>query len=141
MEIKSLDETDVTNLGISKLFLDSKKTPFFNKQPTNKSMEIFNSDKHVIVEYFSFFFFLHPQLLLVHVRAKMLAVLNGLSDSLNMQITSVNEEMHISSPPPPNGIYMSNLSTINTDHTYHSGRDSFIIYKPVNCTNANISVI
>ena len=56
MEIKSLDETDVTNLGISKLFLDSKKTPFFNKQPTNKSMKIFNSDKHVIVEYFSFFF-------------------------------------------------------------------------------------
>ena len=102
MEIKSLDETDVTTLGISKLFLDSKKTPFFNKQPTNKSMEIFNSDKHVIVEYFSFFFFLHPQLLLVHVRAKMLAVLNGLSDSLNMQITSVNEEMHISSPPQRN---------------------------------------
>ena len=62
MEIKLLDETDVTNLGISKLFLDSKKTPFFNKQPTNISMEIFNSDKHVIVEYFSFFFFLHPQL-------------------------------------------------------------------------------
>ena len=57
MEIKSLDETDVTNLGISKLFLDSKKTPFFNKQPTNKSMKIFNSDKHVIVEYFSFLFF------------------------------------------------------------------------------------
>lgn len=49
MEIKSPDETDVTNLGISKLFLDSKKTPFFNKQPTNKSMEIFNSDKDVIV--------------------------------------------------------------------------------------------
>lgn len=62
MEIKSLDETDVTNLGISKLFLDSKKIPFFNKQPTNKSMVIFNSDKDVIVEYFSFFFFLHPQL-------------------------------------------------------------------------------
>ena len=69
----------------------------------------------------------------------MLAVLNGLSDSLNMQITSVNEEMHIPSPPP--GIYILNLSTINTDHTYHSGRDSFIIYKPVNCTNTNISVI
>ena len=58
MEIKSLDETDVTNLGISKLFLDSKKIPFL----TNKSMVIFNSDKDVIVEYFSFFFFLHPQL-------------------------------------------------------------------------------
>ena len=62
MEIKLLDETDVTNLGISKLFLDSKKIQLFNKQPTNKSMVIFNSDKDVIVEYFSFFFFLHPQL-------------------------------------------------------------------------------
>ena len=74
----------------------------------------------------------------------MLAALNGLSDSLNMQITSVNEQMHIPFPPPPppaSGIYILNLSTINTDHTYHSGRDSFIIYKPVNYTNANISVI
>ena len=62
MEIKSLDETDVTNLGISKLFLDSKKIQLFNKQPTKKSMVIFNSDKDVIVEYFSFFFFLPPQL-------------------------------------------------------------------------------
>ena len=62
MEIKLLDETDVTNLGISKLFLDSKKIQLFNKQPTNKSMVIFNSDKDVIVEYFSFFFFLPPQL-------------------------------------------------------------------------------
>ena len=62
MEIKLLDETDVTNLGISKLFLDSKKIQLFNKQPTNKSMVIFNSDKDVIVEYFSFFFFLLPQL-------------------------------------------------------------------------------
>ena len=61
MEIKLLDETDVTNLGISKLFLDSK-IQLFNKQPTNKSMVIFNSDKDVIVEYFSFFFFLPPQL-------------------------------------------------------------------------------
>ena len=62
MEIKLLDETDVTNLGMSKLFLDSKKIQLFNKQPTTKSMVIFNSDKDVIVEYFSFFFFLHPQL-------------------------------------------------------------------------------
>ena len=62
MEIKLLDETDVTNLGISKLFLDSKKIQLFNKQPTNKSMVIFNSDKDVIVEYFSFFFFFPPQL-------------------------------------------------------------------------------
>lgn len=62
MEIKLLDETDVTNLGISKLFLDSKKIQLFNKQPTNKSMVIFDSDKDVIVEYFSFFFFLPPQL-------------------------------------------------------------------------------
>lgn len=62
MEIKLLDETDVTNLGMSKLFLDSKKIQLFNKQPTNKSMVIFNSDKDVIVEYFSFFFFLPPQL-------------------------------------------------------------------------------
>lgn len=62
MEIKLLDETDVTNLGMSKLFLDSKKIQLFNKQPTNKSMVIFNSDKDVIVEYFSFFFFLPPLL-------------------------------------------------------------------------------
>ena len=62
MEIKLLDETDVTNLGMSKLFLDSKKIQLFNKQPTTKSMVIFNSDKDVIVEYFSFFFFLPPQL-------------------------------------------------------------------------------
>ena len=62
MEIKLLDETDVTNLGMSKLFLDSKKIQLFNKQPTTKNMVIFNSDKDVIVEYFSFFFFLHPQL-------------------------------------------------------------------------------
>ena len=63
MEIKSLDETDVTNLGISKLFLDSKKIQFLNKQPTNKSMVIFNSDKDVIVEYFSLFFFSSPKAL------------------------------------------------------------------------------
>lgn len=69
----------------------------------------------------------------------MLAALNGLSDSLNMQITSVNEEMHI--PFPPAGIYILNLSTINTDHTYRSSRDSFIIYKPVNCTKTDFSVI
>ena len=62
MEIKLLDETDVTNLGMSKLFLDSKKIQLFNKQPTTKSMVIFNSDKDVIVEYFSFFFFLPPLL-------------------------------------------------------------------------------
>ena len=63
MEIKSLDETDVTNLGVSKLFLDSKKIPFFHKQPTYKSMVIFNSDKDVIVEYFSLFFFSSPKAL------------------------------------------------------------------------------
>ena len=37
MEIKLLDETDVTNLGMSKLFLDSKKIQLFNKQPTTKN--------------------------------------------------------------------------------------------------------
>lgn len=52
---------DVTNLGISQLFLDSKKIPFYNKQP-NKSMVTFHSDKDVFVEYFSLIFFLQPQL-------------------------------------------------------------------------------